>query len=111
MGSAEKNFAAKEAIVARLQSQVDQLQRALRVRTTELDQADRHIARIEESLLKLKQAKRELRELKRAACGKNHPFFPTGLSSASSRRFSTLRVPGLRRRWIPSWPKLTKIGN
>src|SRR5437667_11519659 len=65
MGSAEKNFAAKEAIVARLQSQVDQLQRALCVRTTELDQAGRHIARLEESLLRLKQAKRELRELRR----------------------------------------------
>jgi GT2 family glycosyltransferase len=61
MGSA----AAKEAIVARLQSQVDHLQRALRARTTELDQADRHIARLEESLLRLKQAKRELRDLKR----------------------------------------------
>jgi len=65
MGSAEKNFAAKEALVARLQSQVDQLQRALCVRTTELDQAGRHIARLEESLLRLKQAKRELRELRR----------------------------------------------
>jgi chromosome segregation ATPase len=65
MGSAEKNFAAREAIVARLQSQVDQLQRALRVRTTELGQADRHIARLEESLLKLKQARRELQKLKR----------------------------------------------
>src|SRR6266446_4019772 len=65
MGSAEKNFAAKEAIVARLESQVDQLQRALRARTSELAQADRHIARLEESLLRLKQAKRELRELRR----------------------------------------------
>ncbi len=65
MDSAEQNFAAKEAILAHLQSQVDQLQRALRARTAELDQAARHIARLEESLLKLKQAKRELRELKR----------------------------------------------
>ena len=65
MDSAEQNFAAKEAILAHLQSQVDQLQRALRARTAELDQADCHIARLEESLLKLKQAKRELRELKR----------------------------------------------
>ena len=59
------SVAAKEAIVARLQSQVDHLQRALRARTTELDQADQHIARLEESLLKLKQVRRELRELKR----------------------------------------------
>jgi GT2 family glycosyltransferase len=65
MGSTEEDFAAKEANFARLQSQVDQLQRALRARTTELDQADRHIARLEESLLRLKQAKRELQELKR----------------------------------------------
>ena len=59
------SVAAKEAMVARLQSQVDQLQRALRGCTIELDQADRHIARLEESLLRLKQAKRELRGLRR----------------------------------------------
>jgi GT2 family glycosyltransferase len=106
MGSLEKNFAAEEAIVARLQSQVDQLQRALRVRTTEVDQADRHIARLEESLLKLKQAKRELRELKRER---------RALRSSPERRIGQVllapyRLPQglfreIRKRFgLPRWP-------
>jgi O-antigen biosynthesis protein len=59
------NVAAQEAIILRLESEVDELRLALRARRAELDQAAGHIARLEESLLKLKQAKRELRELKR----------------------------------------------
>jgi O-antigen biosynthesis protein len=58
------NVAAQEAIILRLQAEVDELRLALRARRAELDQAAGHIARLEESLLKLKQAKRELRELK-----------------------------------------------
>jgi len=65
MPSAEKNLAAQEAAVLRLQSQVDELRRALHARTTEIDQAGLHIAQLEEKLLKLKQARRELRELRR----------------------------------------------
>jgi len=106
MGSAEKNFAAKEAIVARLQSQVDQLQRALRVRTTELDQADRHIARLEESLLRLKQAKRELRELRRERRElRSSPERRIGQVLLSPYRLPQRLFREIRKRFgLPRWP-------
>ena len=106
MGSAEKNFAAKEAIVARLQSQVDQLQRALCVRTTELDQADRHIARLEESLLRLKQAKRELRELRRERRAlRSSPERRIGQVLLAPYRLPQRLFREIRKRFgLPRWP-------
>src|SRR2546423_5554688 len=106
MGSAEKNFAAKEAIVAHLQSQVDQLQRALCVRTTELDQADRHIARLEESLLRLKQAKRELRELRRERRAlRSSPERRIGQVLLAPYRLPQRLFREIRKRFgLPRWP-------
>src|SRR5438552_10371219 len=106
MGSAEKNFAAKEALVARLQSQVDQLQRALCVRTTELDQAGRHIARLEESLLRLKQAKRELRELRRERRElRSSPERRIGQVLLSTYRLAQRLFREIRKRFgLPRWP-------
>src|SRR6266576_1309830 len=106
MGSAEKSLAAKEAIVSRLQSEVDQLQRALRVRTTELDQADRHIARLEESLLKLKQAKRELRELKRERRAlRSSPERRIGQVLLAPYRLPQALFREIRKRLgLPRWP-------
>ena len=106
MGSAEKNFAAKEAIVARLQSQVDQLQRALRARTSELAQADRHIARLEESLLRLKQAKRELRELRRERRElRSSPERRIGQVLLSPYRLPQRLFREIRKRFgLPGWP-------
>src|SRR6266478_710670 len=106
MGSAEKNFAAKEAIVARLQSQVDQLQRALCVRTTELDQADRHIARLEESLLRLKQAKRELLELRRERRAlRSSPERRIGQVLLAPYRLPQRLFREIRKRFgLPRWP-------
>src|SRR6202023_3328404 len=106
MGSAEKNFAAKEAIVARLQSQVDQLQRALRVRTDELDQADRHIARLEESLLRLKQTKHELRELRRESRAlRSSPERRIGQVLLAPYRLPQRLFREIRKRFgLPRWP-------
>jgi GT2 family glycosyltransferase len=55
---------AVETTFARLNSQLDALRRALDARTSELAAADRHIATIEEKLLKVKQYHRELKLLK-----------------------------------------------
>lgn len=45
-------------------AQLRGLHRTLRTRMAELEAADRHIARLEEKVLKLKQAKRDLKQLK-----------------------------------------------
>lgn len=55
---------AVETTFARLNSQLDALRRALDARTSELEAADRHIATVEEKLLKVKQYHRELKLLK-----------------------------------------------
>ena len=49
---------------ARINAQMRGLHRTLRTRMAELEAADRHIARLEEKVLKLKQAKRDLKQLK-----------------------------------------------
>lgn len=53
-----------ESGFARLNAQLRGLHRTLRTRMAELEAADRHIARLEEKVLKLKQAKRDLKQLK-----------------------------------------------
>jgi hypothetical protein len=55
---------AVETTFARLNSQLDALRRPLGARTSELEAADRHIATVEEKLLKVKQYHRELKLLK-----------------------------------------------
>lgn len=55
---------AVEQTVARLNTHIHGLQRTLRTRMSELENADRHIAKLEEKLLKLKEARRELKKLK-----------------------------------------------
>jgi GT2 family glycosyltransferase len=62
--SAETLVPAVESAFSRLNRHVRGLQRTLRTRVSELEAADRHIARLEEKLLKLKEAKRELKKLK-----------------------------------------------
>ena len=61
---AEALVPAVESAFARLNRHVRGLQRALRTRVSELEAADRHIASLEGKLLKLKEAKRELKQLK-----------------------------------------------
>jgi GT2 family glycosyltransferase len=55
---------AVESAFARLNRHVRGLQRTLSTRMSELEAADRHIAKLEEKLLKLKEAKRQLKQLK-----------------------------------------------
>jgi GT2 family glycosyltransferase len=55
---------AVETGFARINAQLRGLHRTLRTRMSELEAADRHIARLEEKVLKLKQARRDLKRLK-----------------------------------------------
>lgn len=55
---------AVETAFARLNSQMRSQDRILRTRMSELEAADRHIAKLEEKVLNLKEAKRELKQLK-----------------------------------------------
>jgi len=64
IGSTESLLPAVETGFARLNRQLRGIQRTLRTRMSELEAADRHIARLEEKVLKLKQAKRDLKQLK-----------------------------------------------
>jgi hypothetical protein len=62
--SAEALVPAVESAFARLNRHVRGLERSLRTRMSELDAADRHISKLEEKLLKLKEAKQQLKQLK-----------------------------------------------
>jgi hypothetical protein len=53
-----------ESTVARLHAEVRKLQRSLHARSAELAGADAHIALLEEKVLKLKEAQRDLKRLK-----------------------------------------------
>ena len=55
---------AVESAVAQLQRHVRGLERSLRTRMAELEAADRHISKLEEKLLKWKEAKRQVKQLK-----------------------------------------------
>ncbi|MBA3651228.1 MAG: glycosyltransferase family 2 protein [Chthoniobacterales bacterium] len=55
---------AVETGFARVNEQMRGLHRTLRTRMSELEAADRHIARLEEKVLKLKKAQRDLKQLK-----------------------------------------------
>ncbi len=64
MESAEQLVLAVESAFTRLNVQVRNFERASRARMSELEAADRHIAKLEEKLLKLKQYRSELKLLK-----------------------------------------------
>ncbi len=55
---------AVETAFSRVNAQMRGLHRTLRTRMSELEAADRHIARLEEKVLKLKKAQRDLKQLK-----------------------------------------------
>jgi len=62
--SAQALVPAVESAVARLQRQMNELQRSLRTRMAELEAADHHISKLEEKLLKWKEARKQLKQLK-----------------------------------------------
>ncbi|HEX8281001.1 MAG TPA: glycosyltransferase, partial [Chthoniobacterales bacterium] len=55
---------AVETAFARLNQRMRRLERTLRTRMSELEAADRHIAKLEQKVLALKETKRELKQLK-----------------------------------------------
>ncbi len=63
-GSVQEFVPAVESAFARLAGQMQGLERSLRARISELEDADRHIAALEEKVLQLKEAKREIKQLK-----------------------------------------------
>jgi GT2 family glycosyltransferase len=63
-GSVEELIPAAEAAFARLNRQLSALQRSFQIRRSELEAAHRHIAAVEEKLLKLKEYRRELKLLR-----------------------------------------------
>lgn len=64
-GNANGNLVpAVETAFARLNERMRDLERNLRTRMSELEAADRHIAKLEEKVLSLKEAKRQLKQLK-----------------------------------------------
>src|SRR4051812_47018782 len=62
--SAQALVPAVESAVARLQQHVSGLERTLRTRMAELEAADRHISKLEEKLLKWKEARKQVKQLK-----------------------------------------------
>ncbi len=62
--SVEILLPAVETGFSHLNAQLRRLRRALQTRMSELEAADRHIAQLEEKVLKLKEAKRDLKQLK-----------------------------------------------
>jgi chromosome segregation ATPase len=63
-GSADELIPAVETAFTRLNTRLSALQRIFQIRVSELEAAHRHIAKLEEKLLKLKQYRRELKLLK-----------------------------------------------
>src|SRR5919201_5841903 len=64
MKSPEQLVPEVESAFARLYAQLRRSERTLRVRMSELEAAERHIAQLEGKLLKLKQYRSELKSLK-----------------------------------------------
>jgi GT2 family glycosyltransferase len=62
--SARALVPAVESAVARLQRQMSGLERTLRTRLAELEAADRHISKLEEKLLKWKESRKQVKQLK-----------------------------------------------
>ncbi len=65
MGSAERLVPAVETAFARLHAQMQDLERMLQARVSELDAAQRHIGKLEEKILQFRETKREVKQLKK----------------------------------------------
>ncbi len=98
---------ATESGFARLHTQMQGLQRTLRTRLSELEAADRHIAQLEEKVLKLKQAKRELTQLKaeKQALRKS-PERKIGQVFLAPYRLPQKLLKGVQKRWPQFSPRV-----
>ncbi|MFL6537482.1 MAG: glycosyltransferase [Chthoniobacterales bacterium] len=86
--------------VAKLEAEVRRLQRALRTRMAELEAADRHIANLEQKLLKLKEYRRSIKQLK----GEKHALRKSPERKIGQVLLAPYRLPqklirGLRKHW------------
>ncbi|MGI8431012.1 MAG: glycosyltransferase, partial [Chthoniobacterales bacterium] len=96
----ENLLPATESGFARLHTQIQGLQRTLRTRLSELEAADRHIAQLEEKVLKLKQAKRELKQLKAEKHAlRKSPERKIGQVLLAPYRLPQKLLRGAQRRW------------
>lgn len=99
-GQASVDVAVSERALARLNTQVLSLQRALRTRMAELETADRHIATLEEKLLKLKEYRRSIKELKAEKQAlKRSPERRVGQVLLAPYRLPQRLVRGVRKHW------------
>ncbi len=91
---------AAEAGFARLNTQLLALQRRLRTRLSELEVADRHIAQLEEKVLKLKEARRDLKKLKAEKQElRKSPERKIGQVILAPYRLPQRLLRGIRKRW------------
>ena len=91
-----------ETAFARLNLQMCGLQRTLRTRMSELAAADRHIAKLEEKLLKLKKAQRDLKQLKQEKQAlRKSPERKIGQVLLAPYRLPQKLIREVRKRWRP----------
>ena len=102
---------AVESAVARLQKQVSGLERSLRTRMAELEAADHHISKLEEKLLKWKEARKQVKQLKaeKQALRKS-PERKVGQVLLAPYLLPQRLVRGIRKR-LPRAKKSAKPGN
>ena len=85
---------------ARINSQLRGLQRTLRTRMAELEAADRHIASLEQKLLKLKEYRRSIRQLKEEKqLLRKSPERKIGQVLLAPYRLPQRLIHGLRKHW------------
>jgi GT2 family glycosyltransferase len=100
--SAEGLVPAVESAFARLHLQVRNLQRTLRTRMSELEAADRHIAKLEEKVLKLREAKREVKQLKQEKHAlRKSPERKVGQVLLAPYRLPQKLFREVRKQWLP----------
>jgi GT2 family glycosyltransferase len=91
---------AVETGFARINAQFRRMRRTLRTRMSELEAADRHIANLEGKLLKLKEARRELKKLKQEKQAlRKSPERKVGQVLLAPYRLPQQLVRGVRKRW------------
>lgn len=97
---------ASEEEVAKLEAEVRRLRRALRTRMAELEAADRHIANLEQKLLKLKEYRRSIKQLKEEKQAlRKSPERKVGQLLLAPYRLPQKLLRGVRKRWPAKKPR------
>lgn len=99
---AERLVPAVESAFARLHLQVRNMQRTLRTRMSELEAADRHIAKLEKKILDLREAKRELKQVKQEKQAlRKSPERKVGQVLLAPYRLPQKLFREVQKRWLP----------